>query len=107
MGALDTCLPSWPAQGTTIAGLFQDREERDRTNHSLAIPALEGRLKMSSDMVMVGFTTYGLHDREGLSDFLHSNPPKQILLVLGRTPSGIRETLEHPRDCIILRNAAS
>ena len=41
MGALDTRLPPWLAQETTISEIRQDGKERDRTTDSLGIIAPE------------------------------------------------------------------
>ena len=64
MGALDTRLPPWLAQETTISEMRQDGEERDRTTDSLGITAPEDRLKMRPDIMMVDLATNDLSDME-------------------------------------------
>ena len=64
MGALETRLPPWLAQETTISEMHQDGEERDRTTDSLGITAPEDRLKMRPDIMMVDLITNDLSDRE-------------------------------------------
>ena len=62
MGALDTRLPPWLAQETTISEISQDGEERDRTTDSLGITAPEDRRKMGPDIMMVDLITNNLSD---------------------------------------------
>ena len=57
MGALNTHLPLWLTQDTTISGMRQGGKGRDRTNDSLGITAPEDRLKMRPDIMMVDLTT--------------------------------------------------
>ena len=64
MGALDTRLPPWLAQETTISEIRQDGEERDRTTDSLGITAPEDRRKIRPDIMMVDLTTNDLSDME-------------------------------------------
>ena len=64
MGALDTRLPPWLAQETTISEMRQDREEKDRTTDSLGISAPEDRLKMRPDIMMVDLTSNDLNKIE-------------------------------------------
>ena len=64
MGALDTCLPPWLAQETTISEMRQDGEQRDRTTDSLGITAPEDRLKMRPDIVIVDLATNDLNKIE-------------------------------------------
>ena len=64
MGALDTCLPPWLAQESTISEMRQDGEERDRTIDSLGITAPEDRLKMRPDIMMMDLTTNDLSGME-------------------------------------------
>ena len=52
-GALDTRLPPWLAQESTISEMRQDGEETDRTTDSLSVTAPEHRLKMKPDVMMV------------------------------------------------------
>ena len=47
MGAPDTRMPPWLALETSILGMRQDGEERDRTNDSLGITVPEDREKTS------------------------------------------------------------
>ena len=61
MGALDTRLPPWLAQETTISEICQDGEERDRTTDSLGISAPEDRRKMRPDIMTVDLTTNDLN----------------------------------------------
>ena len=63
-GALDTPLPPWLAQETTISEIRQGGEERNRTADSPGITALEDRLKMRSDITMVDLTTNDLSSIE-------------------------------------------
>ena len=64
MGVLDTCLPPWLAQGTTISEMHQDGENKDRTTDSLGITAPEDRLKMRPDIMMMDLTTNDLNKIE-------------------------------------------
>ena len=64
MGALDTRVPPWLAQESTISGMRQDGEERHRTTDSLGITAPEDRLKMRPDIMMADLTTKDLSDME-------------------------------------------
>ena len=56
MGALDTRLPAWLAQETTISEMHQGREDMDGTNDSLGMTAPEDRLEMRPDIMMVDLT---------------------------------------------------
>ena len=60
MGALDSRLPPWLAQETTISEMRQDGEERNRTADSLGITAPDDRLKMRPDIMMVDLITNDL-----------------------------------------------
>ena len=61
MGVLDTRLPHWLAQETTISKMRQDGEERNRTADSFGITAPEDRLKTRADiMTLVDLTTNDL-----------------------------------------------
>ena len=64
VGALDTRLPPQLAQQTTISGLLQDGEERDRINGSLDITASHDPLKTRPDIMMVGLTTDKICDQK-------------------------------------------
>ena len=67
MEAFDACLPPWLAHLTSILGLRQVREARDRTGESLAFTApgdTGDRLKMRSDIMMLGLATDDLCDKK-------------------------------------------
>ena len=64
VGALDTRLPPWLAQETTILEMRQDGEERDRTTDSLGITAPEDRRKVRPDIMTVDLTTNDLNKIE-------------------------------------------
>ena len=63
-GALDACLPPWLAHLTTILGLRQVREARNRTGESLAFTAPGERLKMRPDIMLLGLATDDLCDKK-------------------------------------------
>ena len=60
LGALDTRLPPWLAQETTILEMRQDGEDMNRTFESLSIIAPGDQLKMRPDIMMVDLTTNDL-----------------------------------------------
>ena len=49
-------LPPWLAQGTTILGMRQGGEQRDRRNDSFGITAPEERPMMRPDIMMMDLT---------------------------------------------------
>ena len=69
MGALDTRV-RFGRLKKPPSGLLQDGEERDMTNDSLAITALEDWSKMRPDIIMVSLT----HSARHLSSVLHFQP---------------------------------
>ena len=80
MGALDTRLPPWLAQETTISKTRQSGEERDRTNDITGITAPEDRIKMGPDDVMVDLTTRDRNDIEGIAPFDRKANSEQTIL---------------------------
>ena len=62
MGALDTRLPPWLTQETSIWEMRQDGEERDRTTDSLDTTAPNDRLRIRPDIMMVDLNTNDLSD---------------------------------------------